>query len=106
MDLWSPMHRKNHTARQRIWTAVAITIEAVNIDDLPKLTRAYRLGDHEEGRGVREEAGISLRTLAGALGTNQGELSRWERGITRPRPASALAWLRAVELLRAERVDA
>ena len=70
--------------------------------DLPQLSRAYRLTEGGTGRQVREAAGISLRQLAGALGTNQGELSRWERGISRPRPQRALAWLRAVELLRAE----
>lgn len=73
--------------------------------ELPNLARAYRLTNDENGRAVREASGISLRTMAGALGTNPGELSRWERGITRPRPASALAWLDAVELLRAELHD-
>jgi DNA-binding transcriptional regulator YiaG len=74
--------------------------------DLQRLARANRLAQTGEARVIRERSGVSLRTLAAALGTNPGELSRWERGHSRPRPGSALRWLREVEKLRAELPDA
>ncbi|MDA8314741.1 MAG: helix-turn-helix domain-containing protein [Actinomycetota bacterium] len=70
--------------------------------ELAQLTRAYRLSSTGEGRQIREESGISLRLLARTIGVNQGELSRWERGVARPRPGSAVRWLRAVDTIRTE----
>jgi transcriptional regulator with XRE-family HTH domain len=66
---------------------------------LVRLARAYRLADNDEGRLVRERSGISLRALAAAIGCNQGEVSRWERGLARPREEHALRWLLAIEAL-------
>ena len=66
---------------------------------------AYRLTEREQGRLLRERSGVSLRQMAEAIGTNPGELSRWERGIARPRTRSALRWIAAVETLRAELPD-
>jgi transcriptional regulator with XRE-family HTH domain len=66
---------------------------------LVRLAQAYRLIEAENGRSLREESGVSLRQMAAALGTNPGELSRWERGISRPRTANALRWLDAVEAI-------
>lgn len=70
--------------------------------DVRRLARANRLARTGEARAIRECSGVSLRTLAAALGTNPGELSRWERGLARPRPRSALRWLSEVESLCAE----
>lgn len=70
--------------------------------DVGQLARANRLARTGEARAIRERSGVSLRTLAEALGTNPGELSRWERGLARPRPSSALRWLGEIENLRAE----
>jgi transcriptional regulator with XRE-family HTH domain len=69
---------------------------------LAQLTRAYRLAENEQGRLVRERSGISLRELAATIGTNMGELSRWERGIARPRAPVALRWPEAIEVISAE----
>ena len=66
---------------------------------LVRLVQAYRLTEGEEGRSLREESGVSLRQMAAELGTNPGELSRWERGISRPRKANSLRWLDAVEAI-------
>jgi transcriptional regulator with XRE-family HTH domain len=74
----------------------------VNTDRLARLARAYRLSEGEAGRLVREGSGISLRELATTIGTNMGELSRWERGLARPRADFALRWLEAVEAIRSE----
>jgi transcriptional regulator with XRE-family HTH domain len=67
---------------------------------IARLTRALRLAADEQGRRVREQSGISLRELATFIGTSHGELSRWERGVSRPRPTVALRWLEAVESIR------
>ena len=66
------------------------------------LARARRLAEDDQARRLRESAGISLRDLASAIGTNPGELSRWERGLSRPRAISAIRWLRACEVIRSE----
>jgi transcriptional regulator with XRE-family HTH domain len=49
---------------------------------------------------VRIQAGLSVRELAEALGVNASTLYRWEKGISRPRPAQAGRWLEVVEGLR------
>lgn len=64
-----------------------------------RVVRGRRLA-HGQGRRIREEAGLSVRELAGELGVNPSTLDRWERGLTRPRPAQAARWLEAVEILR------
>lgn len=76
-------------------------VAPVALADLPKLVQALRLGETGRGRRVRERSGISVRQLALALGVNQADLSRWERGLSRPRSVSALRWLEAVETLDA-----
>lgn len=74
----------------------------MNTDALRILTRARRLADAEAGRRLREAAQIGLRDLAAAIGTNPGELSRWERGLARPRVDSAIRWLEACDAIRSE----
>jgi DNA-binding transcriptional regulator YiaG len=89
---WTPLHSRWHAG-------------LVHDLDLGELTRANHLCDGE-GRAVRERAGVSLRMLAAVLGTNPGELSRWERSHSRPRPSSALRWLSEVEKMRGALTDA
>jgi transcriptional regulator with XRE-family HTH domain len=43
-------------------------------------------------RALRKKRRLSLRELAGTLGTSPSTLSRWETGDARPRPVSALKW--------------
>ncbi len=44
------------------------------------------------GREIREEAGLSLAEVAHAVGVDKGTLSRWERGLARPRRSQALRY--------------
>ena len=69
------------------------------INDVLRVARARQLAAGE-GRRAREEAGLSLREVADALSIDVADLSRWERGLVRPRTASALRWLDVVEALR------
>jgi transcriptional regulator with XRE-family HTH domain len=55
---------------------------------------------HGAGRRVRVAAGFSTRQLAGVIGVDAAQLSRWERGLSLPRPSAAARWLDAVEALR------
>jgi len=41
-------------------------------------------------RRAREDAGLSLRDVAPAAGITLSTLSRWERGLRRPRAAECL----------------
>jgi transcriptional regulator with XRE-family HTH domain len=70
---------------------------------LARLVRAYQLAEHEKGRLIREQAGITLQELAARIGTNISELSRWERRKARPRAACALRWLEAIEVIQSAR---
>ncbi len=72
---------------------------------LHRLVEARQLARGQEGRRIREAAQIGLRDLAAAIGTNAGELSRWERGLARPRAVSALRWLEAIEIVRTQLAD-
>jgi len=40
--------------------------------------------------------------MAAVIGCNQGEVSRWERGLSRPREKYALRWLGAIEAIEVE----
>jgi transcriptional regulator with XRE-family HTH domain len=75
-------------------------MQTVDTERLAQLATAYRLAEGGRGRAVRERSGISLREMAATIGTNMGELSRWERGLVRPRADFALRWLQAVEAIR------
>jgi transcriptional regulator with XRE-family HTH domain len=68
---------------------------------LISLMRARRLADDQRGRLVREMSGISLRELARIIEANEGQLSKWERGMSKPRPATALRWLEAIDAIDA-----
>jgi transcriptional regulator with XRE-family HTH domain len=46
-----------------------------------------------DARKAREEAGISLRTMAKLAGAAPISLSRWERGLASPRDAAALTYV-------------
>lgn len=66
---------------------------------LAELVRARRLA-HGNARRLRLQADVSVREMAEAVGVTPGQLSRWERGLSRPRGKTALRWYAAVEDLR------
>lgn len=53
----------------------------------------------DRARAVRLAAGISVRQLAQAIGVQPSTLSRWERGLRRPRPEQAKRWCALIERL-------
>ena len=69
-------------------------------DQLNSIIRARRL-TLGQGRRLRTQADLSVDELAGAVGVTGGTLSRWERGLTRPRGRAATRWLAACEEIRA-----
>jgi transcriptional regulator with XRE-family HTH domain len=66
------------------------------------LARIRRMQVSGEARRLRERAGISLRTMARAVGVRASTLIRWEASRVRPREDTALAWLAALDQIRAE----
>jgi transcriptional regulator with XRE-family HTH domain len=69
------------------------------VRDLARIRRMQQTG---EARRLREQAGVSLRTMARAVGVRASTLIRWEAGRVRPREGTALAWLAALDQIRAE----
>jgi transcriptional regulator with XRE-family HTH domain len=65
--------------------------------DLLLIARARRLSVTGEARKLREQAGLSLREVADAIGASPSALWRWENAQRTPRGAAAVAW---GELLR------
>lgn len=63
--------------------------------DLREITEARRL-DPAAARALRIAAGVGLREMASAIGVVPSTLSRWERGLRRPRSAAAVRWAEAV----------
>ncbi len=61
--------------------------------------RARRL-THGQGRRLRLAADLSVAELAEVLHVDPGTLSRWERGLVRPRGEAASRWLQACEEIR------
>jgi DNA-binding transcriptional regulator YiaG len=69
------------------------------VDELLERVRARRkLPVAAERRRIREQAGVSQRELAAALGVSWTAIQRWEQGA-RPR-AHAAAYARALEELK------
>lgn len=70
-------------------------------DLLERARVANRLPEPRRRRRIRENAGVSQREMAGALGVSVMALNRWERGITRPRGRHAAAYALLLEALEA-----
>ena len=71
-------------------------------DRVRDLARIRRMQQTGEAKRLRERAGVSLRTMAGAVGVRASTLIRWEAGQVRPREGTALAWLTVLHQLQAE----
>jgi transcriptional regulator with XRE-family HTH domain len=72
------------------------------MDRISDLARIRRMQQSGEAKRLRERAGISLRTMARAVGVRASTLIRWEAGRVRPREGTALAWLAALDRISAE----
>lgn len=66
------------------------------------LMRGRSLAHSGRGKELRELAGLSLREFAGLLDVDPATLSRWERGVARPRRYAAARWLRACREIERE----
>lgn len=53
-----------------------------------------------EARAIRLAAGLTVGDMARALGVTPGAVSRWERGLARPRGDAALRWHAVLSALR------
>jgi DNA-binding transcriptional regulator YiaG len=58
-----------------------------------------KLPPARQRRRIRDDAGISQRELAEALGVGVMTFNRWERGVARPRGQHATAYLALLEKL-------
>jgi transcriptional regulator with XRE-family HTH domain len=65
--------------------------------ELRLLQTARTLGPTGRGRRVREQARLSLADLAAFVGVDPVTLSRWERGLARPRRPYAQRWAEIVD---------
>jgi DNA-binding transcriptional regulator YiaG len=67
------------------------------------ITRAKRsLGPGGSGARLRQSAGLSLRTVAEAVGVGYTTVRSWEEGLSVPSDAHAQAYGRFLELLDRE----
>lgn len=67
---------------------------------LEQLRSRRQLPPPAERRRIREAAGVSLRELAGAIGTSHMAVDRWEKGAAPRNPAHLRAYSRLLDELR------
>jgi DNA-binding transcriptional regulator YiaG len=65
-----------------------------------KLRARRALPPPEECRAIRERAGATQEDLADAIGTHRECVSRWERGVRRPRGRLLFDYLAVLNELR------
>lgn len=70
-------------------------------DQLRRVSEMRKLAASGTARTMREEQRLSLHELAVLVNTTPSTLSRWERGIARPRAGAALNWASALQLVAA-----
>jgi DNA-binding transcriptional regulator YiaG len=74
---------------------------ATTADELIATARTYRdLPEPRQRQRIREDAGVSQRAVAEALGVATLTVHRWERGV-RPRPYIVAAYLALLNQLAA-----
>lgn len=66
---------------------------------LVELVQSTRLPDARARRRIRQEADVSLREMARALGVDPMTVARWEAGTT-PRREHALAYRQLLDALQ------
>jgi transcriptional regulator with XRE-family HTH domain len=67
------------------------------LNKLKNLTRIRQEAKSGRARMRRQNAGLSLRDLAAALGVDPATLWRWETGRSIPRATAALQWAEALQ---------
>jgi DNA-binding transcriptional regulator YiaG len=60
--------------------------------ELLEQMRAAQLPRPRDRRRIREDAGLSQAQVATALNVDPMTVSRWERGVTKPRLEQAIAY--------------
>lgn len=75
------------------------------VDGLVESVVNSRLPSPGTRRSIREDAGVSLREAAQALGVTALTVQRWERGDARPRRQHAVEYRQFLDALR-ETLDA
>ena len=74
---------------------------------LVRLVEGRHVAFSGAGRQIRRIAGLSLSELAAVIGVDKSTLSRWERGLERPRTDAAIRYEEALrKMLRAIEGDA
>jgi DNA-binding XRE family transcriptional regulator len=66
---------------------------------LAELSRLRALARSGDARRLRERAAIGLCEMAKVVGVDPATLSRWERGVGRPRGRAASRWARELAQL-------
>jgi transcriptional regulator with XRE-family HTH domain len=64
----------------------------MNRTELLMIARARRLSRSGEAKTLRLAAGLSIREVAGSIGSSPSAVWRWENGQRTPRGAPAAAW--------------
>lgn len=68
-----------------------------------ELSRVRRLAVTGAARALRENAGLSLSEVALDSGVHKTTISRWERGLRRPRGEAAARYLRVLDEMTGSR---
>lgn len=87
------------------WYKAVMVLETVTVQgrehDLLARVRARRKLPHpSERRQIREQAGVSLRELAAAIGVSHVAITRWEAGSTPASPEHTATYGRILDELR------
>jgi len=78
----------------------SMTLEARQRELLAKVRSARKLPFPHERRRIREQAGVSLRELAAAIGVSHVAIARWESGAQPAAPTHVIAYGRLLGELR------
>lgn len=68
-------------------------------NDLVDLAYARRVAADGTARSIRKRAGLSEAEEGAAVGVAGPTISRWERGVRRPRGVAAIRWARLLRRL-------
>jgi DNA-binding transcriptional regulator YiaG len=102
-DFWACDHENQTviTRKSDITTGVSV-LDSLFVEALQALIRSRVMVRDGRGRAVREQAGLSLRDVAQAVGVDAATLSRWETGRSMPRRAAAARWVEACNAIERE----
>jgi DNA-binding transcriptional regulator YiaG len=69
------------------------------MSDAKELARVRHLAETGAARAIREAADVSLAEAAAPVRVDRSTISKWERGLRRPRGEAAIRYLRLLEEL-------